>query len=139
MSSAQYCSRRPLRVRRARESRHVHRRAYVYVPGLHVRSEESVRSIDLGAEVRDVTNEMLEYAAARLNLWNAFFRRKAESSRQNEFIEDFQEIDRLLLLSVVGREMLELRVPEDFFLGESCIEGLEVALADLAPGRRAFH
>jgi len=78
--------------------------------------------------VKDITDLMLEYAEARRSLWNNFFRRRAIGPHQADVVEDFQEIDRIMLSTVVRRS-LGMDFPMDtFFVGESSLDCIEIVL-----------
>lgn len=80
--------------------------------------------------MRDVTETMLQWADARAVVWNCFFRQRASECRSGEFLEDFQEIDRVLLLSLVCRS-LHIDPPRDLVVGVTEFERLEVQVEHL--------
>jgi hypothetical protein len=82
--------------------------------------------------MKDTTQLVLEYAQARMAVWNGFFRRLKDASNSNQIVEDFQEIDRLLLSSVI-RRATGSPLPSEFFLGESSISQLEITLRKSIP------
>lgn len=77
--------------------------------------------------MKDVSEVMFDWADARALLWNCFFRRRASEGSAGEVVEDFQEVDRALLQSLVCRP-LEIEPPRDLVLGATEFERLEVVV-----------
>ena len=75
----------------------------------------------------DITDILWDYEEARRGLWNNFFRKRAGVRYAGEFVEDFQEIDRVLFLSLVWRS-IGADPPQVFTLGVSSFASIRVVL-----------
>jgi hypothetical protein len=80
--------------------------------------------------MKDVTELIWDFAEARRSLWNTHFRRRFLRSKIPELIEDFQEIEHLLLRSLLWRSVAPDRDSSDATVEESLEECLELVLRE---------
>ena len=72
--------------------------------------------------MRDITSDMMGYLEAKRHLWNVHFREKVDSIVGPSALDEYEYIDRFLLLGLVLRDLGVTSFAKDFVFGRDPIK-----------------